>query len=76
LNDGKGNFTLDEHAMSALIRTPAKSLAVADFDGDGDTDVFIDGRVLLGAYPQSPRSYLLRNDLENLLMLQNRFVRL
>ncbi len=62
LNDGKGNFTLDEHAMSALIRTPAKSLAVADFDGDGDTDVFIGGRVLLGTYPQSPRSYLLRND--------------
>jgi hypothetical protein len=62
LNDGKGDFSLDEHAMSALIRTPAKSLAAADFDGDGDTDVYIGGRVLLGAYPQAPRSYLLRND--------------
>ncbi len=62
LNDGKGNFSLDEHAISALVRTPAKALAIADMDGDGDMDVFIGGRVLLGTYPQSPRSYILRND--------------
>src|SRR6185312_13908835 len=62
LNDGKGNFHLDGTAFSTLIRTPAKSIAVADMDGDGDFDVFIGGRVSLGTYPVPPRSYILRND--------------
>jgi hypothetical protein len=62
LNDGKGNFKFDENAFSALIRTPAKCMAVADMDGDGDLDIFIGGRVVLGNYPVPPRSYILRND--------------
>src|SRR5215218_8602502 len=62
LNDGKGNFKLDEKAFSPIIRTPAKCMAVADMDGDGDMDIFIGGRVLLGNYPVPLRSYILRND--------------
>jgi hypothetical protein len=62
LNDGKGNFKLDEKAFSPIIRTPAKCMAVADMDGDGDMDIFLGGRVLLGTYPVPPRSYVLRND--------------
>ena len=62
VNDGKGNFKLDEKAFSPIIRTPAKCIAVADMDADGDMDIFIGGRVLLGNYPVPPRSYILRNE--------------
>jgi hypothetical protein len=37
-------------------------VAVADLDGDGDLDIFIGGRLALGAWPTSPESYILRND--------------
>ncbi|MEQ1676006.1 MAG: VCBS repeat-containing protein [Chitinophagaceae bacterium] len=62
LNDGKGNFTSDSTAIPATIASAAKCIAGADIDSDGDTDIFIGGRVLVGNYPQVPRSYLLRND--------------
>jgi enediyne biosynthesis protein E4 len=62
LNDGKGNFKQDSTAFSPLVRTPGKAIAIADYDADGDMDVFIGGRVSLGTYPLPPRSYILRND--------------
>lgn len=62
LNDGRGNFTKDSTAIPASLVSSAKCIAGSDIDGDGDTDIFIGGRVLVGNYPQVPRSYLLRND--------------
>lgn len=61
INDGKGHFTLDEGALP-VINDMTKAVAVADMDGDGDPDVFIGGRLAPLHYPQSPRSYILRNE--------------
>jgi hypothetical protein len=61
LNDGKGNFRLQANAIPDSISTIAGCVSAGDYDGDGDADIFIGGRVSRN-YPQSPRSYLLQNN--------------
>ncbi|SNS02763.1 Repeat domain-containing protein [Belliella buryatensis] len=61
LNDGKGNFKKSIDAFKGIYLTSG-SLTVADYDLDGDLDVFIGGRTTPWKYGEIPRSYLLIND--------------
>jgi len=61
LNDGKGHF---KRAMKSIpeIYLQASCVKPADFDNDGDIDLFIGSNVIPMLYGMSPQSYLLVND--------------
>ena len=61
LNDGRGRLTRAIDALPELYDNGG-CVAAADFDGDGDVDLFLGSRSVPGAYGISPRSRLLRND--------------
>lgn len=61
LNDGRGGFTLAPEGTLPADGESTGALAVADFDGDGQADVFAGSRSVPGRYPDVPRSFLYRN---------------
>jgi hypothetical protein len=59
-NDGKGNFTWDKNLPRSLENNSC--VVAADFDRDGDQDLFVGGRMVSGQYGKNPDQLLLVND--------------
>ncbi|GGZ86125.1 hypothetical protein GCM10007028_25540 [Algibacter mikhailovii] len=62
MNDGQGNYTENIKALPNLFISTG-TISEADYDGDGDIDLFIGGRIMPAAYPLAASSYLLKNEL-------------
>lgn len=60
-NDGKGNFTRDKTALPLMDENKG-CVTAADFDKDGDLDLFVGGRSVSFRYGDIPHSFLLVNN--------------
>jgi len=62
LAQGGGRFRRAPAQALPDLRDFSGPVAAADYDGDGDLDLFVGGRAIGGDYPETPDSHLLRND--------------
>ena len=63
INDGKGNFTKSPQVLpSPITFESASCVRAADYDGDGDLDLFIGIRLKPLKYGYPCKSYLLQNN--------------
>lgn len=60
LNDGRGHFSRDTRLPN--LAASGSCVRAADFDQDGDQDLFVGSRMVPGQYGYMPPSYLLVND--------------
>jgi len=61
LNDGKGNFKRAKDALPPFYSSGGVVKA-HDIDGDGQLDLFVGGRITPGRNPETPSSFLLKNN--------------
>ncbi|MFT6783364.1 MAG: hypothetical protein ACJA1A_003304, partial [Saprospiraceae bacterium] len=59
INDGKGNFSLDDK-LPKIGKNTSKAIA-QDIDSDGDQDLIVFGGHKVGSYPESYSTYILEN---------------
>jgi hypothetical protein len=62
LNNGRGEFAKAPDDALPAMRDSGSQVCAADYDRDGDLDLFVGGRVVPGQYPVTPASHLLRNE--------------
>ncbi len=60
LNDGNGNFSKSENPLPSTFKN-ISTISAHDYDNDGDMDLFIGSRSVVGVYGVSPDHLLLEN---------------
>ena len=70
LNNGKGNFTRSKKAIESFNYS-GSVVVPADFDNDGDIDLFVGGRHIPHQYPLPASSKLLENRNGKLIDISN-----
>ncbi len=61
INNGSGKYTIANESLPKLTASGGKVIS-ADYDKDGDIDLFVCGRQVPGKYPEPAESYLLKNN--------------
>ncbi|MCO5945741.1 VCBS repeat-containing protein [Mucilaginibacter flavidus] len=62
INDGKGHFTKSSQVLPSYQFESSSCVTAADFDGDGDQDLFVGVRLKPGKYGYPCKGYILQND--------------
>ncbi|HEX8677076.1 MAG TPA: FG-GAP-like repeat-containing protein, partial [Segetibacter sp.] len=62
INDGKGNYTKSPQILPSYIFESSSCVTAADYDGDGDMDLFVGVRLKPFSYGYPCKGYLLQNN--------------